>query len=110
MTDTEGFVILFSLLLYMFDFFSIIKKFFYVIPWIRAMKVKRKYSDLRYILDVEQTGAMGRLNMEIEGKQKSRKIRFFWLDKMRRASETEKTEKSGWGGQWGVGRELRILF
>lgn len=43
------------------------------------MKVKRKYSDLRYILEVEQTGAMGRLEMEIEGKQKSRKVNRFFV-------------------------------
>lgn len=76
------------------------------------MKVKRKYLDLRYILEVEQTGAMGRLDMEIEGKQKSRKVnRFFvWTKCVELLRQKRLRNRGGGGRQWGVGRELRILF
>lgn len=76
--------------------------------WIRAVKMERKYSDMRYVLEAELTGATGRLDMEVEGKAENQeKYVSFWLDKMNRSPVTEKIDL---GEGEGVGRELRILF
>ena len=69
--------------------------------------MERRYSDVRYILEVEWIEATGRLDMEAEGKQKSRKNRFFGWTKQADLLR-QKRLKNVFGEAGGIGRELRI--
>lgn len=44
-----------------------------MVAWGRAVKMERKHSDLRYILQTELIGTTGRLDMEVEGKAEIKK-------------------------------------